>query len=91
MPLKSRLAKATWWTTPESGFCGSGVGDMSHQMHHRAAVAIHPCSRKTEIGPFAVLEAKNVLVEPDRGVELPGSDVEMVEHAYAHATSLPLP
>ena len=29
MPSKPRLTKATWWTTPESGFWGSEVGEMS--------------------------------------------------------------
>src|SRR5258708_28733243 len=60
-----------------------------HQMHHRAALAIHPRPRKTEVGPVAVLQAKNILVEPHGIVELSGSDIEMVEHAYAHTTSLP--
>src|SRR5258708_7438016 len=61
-----------------------GLGDIE-QMHHRLTLAVHPRPREGEIRPGALLQAQNVLVEPDRLVELPGPDVEMIEHAYAHA------
>src|ERR1039458_1050812 len=60
------------------------------EMNHRLALAVHPGPGKREVRPVALLEVKNLLVEPNRIPEFPGPDIEMIEHAYAHAMSLPL-
>src|SRR6266404_6334321 len=61
-----------------------GAGNI-HQMHDRLAIAVHPRPRKGKVRPRALLQSQHVLVEPDRVGELAGPNVEMVEHAYAHA------
>src|ERR1700736_5661675 len=61
-----------------------------HEVHHRAAFAVHPPPRKSELGPVAIFQAEHILVEPHGLVEPAGSDIEMVEHAHAHAMSLPM-
>src|SRR6266481_4934815 len=61
-----------------------GAGNI-HQMHDRLAIAVHPRPRKGKVRPRALLQTQHVLVEPDRVGELAGPNVEMVEHAYAHA------
>ena len=61
-----------------------GPGNID-QMHHRLALAVHPCAGEREVRPGALLQAQNILIEPDRFGELAGPDVEMIEHAHADA------
>src|SRR5579872_7141426 len=61
-----------------------GLGNI-HHMHDSLALAVHPGPGKREIRPRALFEAQDVLIETNRIGEIPGPDVEMVEHAYAHA------
>ena len=67
-----------------------GLGDVD-EMHDSLALAVHPRPRKGEVRPGALLQAQDILVEPDRIGELAGPDIEMVEHAYAHAHAMSLP
>src|SRR5450756_1577102 len=67
-----------------------GPGNID-QVHHRLALRIHPRPRKGKVRPGALFQAQDVLVEPDRIVEFPGPDIEMVKHAYAHAHAVSLP
>src|SRR3954466_7034658 len=84
MPSKPRLAKATWWTTPESGFCGSEVGEISTRCT-TGFPSLYIQAPEGEIRPGAFFEAQHVLVEADCLGQIPGPDVEMVEDANAHA------
>jgi hypothetical protein len=88
MPAKSRLAKATWWTTPESGFCCSCRRNID-EMHHGLAFAVHPGPGKREVRPVAFGQSKDVLVEPNGVIEFSGPDIEVIEYAHAHAMPLP--
>src|SRR6267143_1996331 len=67
-----------------------GPGNID-QMHHRLALAVHPCPGEGKVRPGALLQAEDILVEPDRVGELAGPDIEMVEHAYADAHAMLLP
>ena len=67
-----------------------GLGNID-QMHHRLALAVHPCPGEGKVRPGALFQAQNVFVEPDRIGEIPGPDVEMVEHAHADAHAMSLP
>src|SRR5256886_5507990 len=60
------------------------------EMHHRLALAVHPCPGESKVLPVALLQSQDVLIEPNGIGEVPGPDVEIIEHAYAHAESLPL-
>ncbi len=57
------------------------------EMHHRLALAVHPCPGESKIRPGALLQSEDVLIEPNGVGKLSGPDVEMIEHAYAHAMS----
>jgi hypothetical protein len=61
------------------------------QMNHRPALAVHPGPRKGKIRPIAFLQPQDVFVEPHGIGELSGPDIEMIEHAYAHAHMVLLP
>src|SRR3954468_2686332 len=56
-----------------------------HQMDDRFAFAVHPCAGECEVWAGALLQPQNIFIEPDCFRELAGADVEVVEHAYAHA------
>src|ERR1700759_3680440 len=64
-----------------------GFGDVD-DMHHRLALAVHPGAGECEVRPRALFQAHHVLIEADGVVELPGADVEMIEHTYAHAHAI---
>ena len=66
-----------------------GPGNID-EVHHGLAFAVHPCPGKCEIGPLAVLQSQDILIEPNRIGELSRPNIEMIEHAYAHAMSLPV-
>ena len=61
-----------------------GLGDVD-EMHDRLALAVHPGTWEYEIRPGALLQAQDVLVEADGLAKIAGPDVEMIEHADAHA------
>src|SRR3984893_11472947 len=67
-----------------------GPGNID-QMHHGLALAVHPRAGEGKVRPSTLLQAQNILVEPDRVGELAGPDIEMIEHAYAHAHAMSLP
>src|SRR3954454_4948410 len=56
-----------------------------HQMDDRFAFAVHPCAGECEVWAGALLQPQNIFIEPDCFRQLAGADVEVVEHAYAHA------
>ena len=67
-----------------------GLGNID-QMHHRLALAVHPRAGEGEVRPGALFEPHNVFIEPDGVGEIPGPDIEMIEHAHADAHAMSLP
>src|SRR3954451_19580950 len=55
------------------------------EVHHRLTLAVHPGAGEGEIRPGAFFQAQHVLVEADGLGQIPGPDVEMIEHAHAYA------
>ena len=55
------------------------------EVHDGLALAVHPGAGEGEVRPGTLFEAQNVLIETDRIGEVPGPDVEMIEHTHAHA------
>src|SRR6266700_2687811 len=56
-----------------------GRGDID-EMHDSLALAVHPGAWEGKIRPGTFLQTEHVLIEADRVPELPGPDVEMIEH-----------
>ena len=55
------------------------------EMDDRLAFAVHPGARKREVRPVAFLQSKDILIELNSVGEFSGPDIEVIEHAYAHA------